>query len=72
MDFYIYLSDFHNSYLLVRKMLLVFSLFCQLNCRSSLFMFVVSDKSRLIRDIRQREEILAEQELWSDTTTSNS
>jgi len=32
----------------------------------SLFMFFFNNKSRLIRDIRHREEILAEQELWSD------
>jgi hypothetical protein len=34
----------------------------------SLFMFFVNDKSRLIRDIRHREEILAEQELWTEAT----
>lgn len=32
----------------------------------SLFMFFVEDKTRLIRDLRRQEEILAEQELWSD------
>jgi len=31
-------------------------------------MFFVNDKSRLIRDIRHREEILAEQELWTEAT----
>ena len=35
----------------------------------SLFMFFVNNKSRLIRDIHHREEILAEQELWSDLTS---
>jgi hypothetical protein len=58
-------SYLHNSNILVRSptstKILIF-LF-------SLFMFFVNTKSRLIRDIRHREEILAEQELWSDTTS---
>ncbi len=36
----------------------------------SLFMFFVNNKTRLIRDIRRQEEILAEQELWSDVTST--
>lgn len=37
----------------------------------SLLMFFVNDKTRLIRDIRHREEILAEQELWTDRRRTN-
>jgi hypothetical protein len=33
-------------------------------------MFFVNNKTRLIRDIRRQEEILAEQELWSDVTST--
>jgi hypothetical protein len=33
-------------------------------------MFFVNNKTRLIRDIRRQEEILAEQELWSDVMST--
>jgi hypothetical protein len=49
-----------RSYISIKNLIFLFSL----------FMFFVNDKPGLIRDIRHREEILAEQELWSDITST--